>query len=194
MKTQISNRKSRIILLAAACVTLAAFGPLTAGPLQYTFETIDAPGLDVTNPFIYTFINNRGMIGQDYVDTAGNPHYAVRVADTWQVLEVPGAVVTIGVNPNNAGRVALDWFDSNNGFHLAIWQEGRPLHYVADVPGGYHWSGANGFNDRGIASAWTFLPWTDPELASSTGHSHRTVPVSHLPRSGHLVDAGDHDQ
>jgi hypothetical protein len=165
MKTQISNRKSKITLVIAACLTLAAFGPLTAGPLQYAFETIDAPGLDVTNPFVYTFINNRGMIGQDYVDTAGNPHYAVRIANTWQVLEVPGAVVTIGVNPNNAGRVALDWFDSNNGFHLAIWQEGRPLQYVADVPGGYHWSGANGFNDRGIATAWTFLPWTDPELA-----------------------------
>lgn len=163
---KITNCNSKIIQLIAACMTLAAFGPLTAGtPLQYTFETIDAPGLDVTNPVIFTFINNRGVIGQDYVDTAGNPHYALRNGSNWQVLDVPGAVFTVGIGPNNDGRVALDWFDSNFDVHLAVWEKGRPLQYVADIPGGYHYASANGFNDRGIASAWTFLPWTDPELA-----------------------------
>jgi hypothetical protein len=110
------------------------------------------------------------MIGQDYADAAGNFHYAVRIDNTWQVLEVPGANLTIGVNPNNLGQVALMWFDSNWNGHLAVWQEGRPLKYVADVPpnppnGHYDWSGPNGFNDLGIAVCWTFLSWTNPELA-----------------------------
>jgi hypothetical protein len=39
---------------------------------------------------------------------------------------------------------------------------------VPDIPPvrlPYHWSFANNLNDRGIATSWTFLPWTDPELA-----------------------------
>jgi hypothetical protein len=148
-------------------VTLAAFGPLTPGPLQYAFQTIDAPGADVTAGFVNTFINNSGVIGQDYVDTAGNLRFAVRNGNTWQVVEVPGAVFTLGPGPNNAGRVGLTWCDYD-ACHLAIWQEDRPIHYVPDIPPmvlPYHWAFANNFNERGIATGWTFLPWTDPELA-----------------------------
>lgn len=160
MKTQISNRKSKIILLIAACVTLAAFGPLTAGPLHYEFQTIDAPDRDVTNSFVYTFTNNSGMIGQDYADTAGNPYYAVRVGNTWQVVEVPEALGTLGANPNNAGRIPLTWFDSNGASHFAIWQEHGSIQYVPDIPGYPYLASVNGLNDRDIATAWTFVAGT----------------------------------
>jgi len=145
----------------------------------YTFETVDAPGADVTAGFNNTFMNNSGVIGQIYIGTDGNIHYAIRNGNTWQVLEVPGAFFTVGLGPNNAGRVALDYGSADGLLHVAVWQEGRPLQYVPDAPPNplgehYDYAGANNLNERGIATGWTFLPWTDPELAYGLLQDTRT--------------------
>jgi hypothetical protein len=54
-------------------------------------------------------------------------------------------------------RVPLTWFDSDYQTHFAIWQEGRPLQYVPDIPGYPYLASVNGLNGRGIATAWTFV-------------------------------------
>ena len=65
MKNQITNRKSKIIHLIAACVILAAFGPPAAEPSRAQGQGRGGPPSDVNQTFIFT-----GACGFDVQATA----------------------------------------------------------------------------------------------------------------------------
>ena len=145
------------LLMVASLAVLAAVVPtaLAAPPAstqKYTFKTVDAPGSDV---FMYgiggirlTWMNDSGLITQQYIGTDGCYHTAALLRGQWTVIDVPGAANTQGTSPNSQGQVALTYWGNDNVNHLAIWQKGHYT-YIPDPCPGYVFGTADSINDLG---------------------------------------------
>ena len=154
-----------LAMLGTTAPTALASPPALAPSTQlYTFRTVDAPGKDFANDFQLTWMNDSGLIIQQYSDTAGNWHTAVLSGSKWTVIDVPGAVGTGATNPNSQGQVALSYYGSDGVFHLAIWQRGHYT-YIADPCPGYVFEGADGINDLGQVTSSVYDPATQTYLA-----------------------------
>ena len=142
------------MLMVASLVVLSTALPAApaACTQNYKFTTVDAPDKDLTNPALWTYINDSGLIIQDYYDTAGVMHTAALLSSGWTLIDVPGAAGTGGTNPNSQGQVALNYWGTDGIIHLAIWQRGHYT-YIPDFWPGYVLVGANAFNDLGQITA-----------------------------------------
>jgi uncharacterized membrane protein len=119
---------------------------------------VDAPDKDLAQYFQLTWINDSGLVIQQYIGKDGHSHTAALSGRKWTVLDVPGATDTGGTNPNSQGQVALSYSEDNMiTWHLAIWQRGHYT-YLPDPPPGYLSRGAQGINDRGLVSAGALDP------------------------------------
>jgi hypothetical protein len=142
-----------MLIVASLVVVSTALPAAPAARTQnYKFTTVDAPDKDLTNPYLWTYINDSGLIIQDYYDTAGVMHTAALLSSGWTLIDVPGAADTGGTNPNSQGQVALTYWGADGIYHLAIWQRGHYT-YIPDFWHGYVFEGANAINDLGQISA-----------------------------------------
>lgn len=159
-----------LLLTAAQPSALAGVYPSPNGPdvvaraalpailtQNYTFQTVDAPDKDLSTGEQYTWVNNSGLIAQQYFGPdapVGFGHTAVLWDGVWTVIDVPGSVTTGGTNPNAQGQIALTYAGDDLIYHLAIWQRGQYT-FVPD-PAGYLLGAANGINERGQVSGLVY--------------------------------------
>jgi hypothetical protein len=149
-----------MVMVASLVVLGTAVPPASAAPPEqhYTFTTVNAPDKDLAQYFQLTWINDSGLVIQQYIGKDGHSHTAALSGRKWTVLDVPGATDTGGTNPNSQGQVALSYSEDNMiTWHLAIWQRGHYT-YLPDPPPGYLSRGAQGINDRGLVSAGALDP------------------------------------
>jgi hypothetical protein len=151
-------RKMLSLLILLPCITLTSSGFLRAqtiydpeklGPQDYKFTTVDSPGLyhEVDNGNFVTWVNNSGLVSQQYVGIDGNIHTAVLLEDGWRVIDVPGATNTEGTNANSQGQIALTYWGADGVTHLAIWKEGQYSYVNDPCPAEYTYGLAIGIND-----------------------------------------------
>ena len=155
-------RKMLSLLILLPCITLTSSGFLRAQtiydpeklghfnpPQDYNFTTVDSPGLyqEVDNGNFVTWVNNSGLVCQQYIGIDGNMHTAVLLEDGWKVIDVPGATNTAGTNANSQGRIALTYWGADGVAHLAIWKEGQYSYVNDPCPAEYTYGVAVGIND-----------------------------------------------
>ena len=129
-----------------------------ASTQNYIFKTVDAPGKDLANSFQPTWINDSGLIIQQYFDTDGFMHAAALLSSGWTVIDVPGAINTGATRPNSQGQVALSYCGTDEIYHLAIWQRGHYTYIPDELFAGYVFESANDINDRGQITALVLDP------------------------------------
>jgi len=158
-------RKMLSLLILLPCIILISSGFLRAqtiyhpeklGPQDYNFTTVDSPGLyqEVDNGNFVTWVNNSGLVSQQYVGIDGNFHTAVLLEDGWEVIDVPGATNTEGTNANSQGQIALTYSGADGVAHLAIWKEGRYSYVNDPCPAEYTYGVAVGINDLGQVTSY----------------------------------------
>lgn len=140
------------LAMLGAAVPSAFASPPTFSPSteHYTIKTVDAPGSAGAG---CTWINDVGMIVQQYIDAGNNLHAAVFSCGKWTTIDVPGAADTAATNANNLGQVALTYNGTDGIYHLAIWQNGHYT-YIPDPCPGYVFESANGMNDLGQVTSY----------------------------------------
>ena len=123
---------------------------------HYNFTTVDSPGLyqEVDNGNFVTWVNNSGLVSQQYVGIDGNIHTAVLLEDGWEVIDVPGATNTEGTNANSQGQIALTYWGADGVTHLAIWKEGQYSYVNDPCPAEYTYGLAVGINDLGQVTSY----------------------------------------
>lgn len=170
---------SILLLLFCACISFPARSQEKLGPQDYNFTTVDSPGVyqEVDNGSFITWVNNNGLVNQQYVGADGNIHTAVLLKDEWKVIDVPGAINTGATNANSEGQIALTYWGADGVAHLAIWQNGHYSYINAPCPAGYTFGGANGINDMGQVTSM---------VANSNGVYLAYVGDPFLPNSGEV--------
>jgi hypothetical protein len=166
-------RKMLSLLILLYCITLTSNGFLRAqtiydaeklgrfvSPQGYTFTTVDSPGLyqEVDNGNFVTWVNNSGLVSQQYIGIDGNMHTAVLLEDGWKVIDVPGATNTAGTNANSEGQIALTYSGANGVAHLAIWNKGHYSYVNDPCPAQYTYGVAVGINDWGQVTSYVVDP------------------------------------
>jgi hypothetical protein len=143
------------MVIVASLLVLGTAVPLaSAAPEQhYKFITVDARGKDLSNSFQLTWINDDGLVIQQYADSDNHSHTAALLRSGWTLIDVPGAANTGGTNPNSRGQVALSYWGDDGVMHLAIWERGHYTYIPDSAWEGYAFWGAQGINDRGQVSA-----------------------------------------
>lgn len=138
-------------VVLCASFSLSMLSQEKLGPQHYNFTTVDFPVIytGVDNGTFITWVNNNGLVNQQYVGVDGNIHTAVLLKDGWKVIDVPGATGTGATNANSEGQIALTYWGADYVAHLAIWQNGHFSYINAPCPAGYTFGGANGINDMG---------------------------------------------
>ena len=162
-------RKMLTLLILLSCITLTSSGFLRAQtiydaeklarfmpPHDYNFTTVDSPGLyqEVDNGNFVTWVNNSGLVSQQYIGIDGNMHTAVLLEDGWKVIDVPGATNTAGTNANSQGQIALTYSGANGVTHLAIWEKGHYSYVNNPCPAEYTYGVAVGINDWGQVTSY----------------------------------------
>src|SRR5262245_22852845 len=91
---------------ASALVALAGVAAQPASAQNYSFQTVDAPGVDhsVGSIFHSTWRTNTGLLLQQYFDS--NPpngwgRTACRRGGAWSIIDVPGSIWCGAGNPNS---------------------------------------------------------------------------------------------
>ena len=139
-----------MLMVAGLLVLTTAVPRALAAPQQnYVFKTVDAPGKDLANSYQQTYINDSGLIIQQYVDTDGFQHAAALLSSGWTIIDVPGADGTFPRYPNSRGQVPLNYWGSDGIYHIAIWQTGQLTFIPDQMFAGYVFSGMLNINDRG---------------------------------------------
>ena len=161
-------------LFVLAGVVPTALASLPAPTQRYTFKTVDAPGDATATGFLLTWVNDSGLVIQQYIDANGFFHTAALLHNVWTVIDVPGAANTGATNPNSQGQVALSYWGADNVYHLAIWQKGHYT-YVTDPCPGYVFWGANGINDLGQVTSLVSDATYTTFLAYVGDSKHHTV-------------------
>lgn len=162
-------RKMLGLMILLPCIILASSSFLTAqaiydaeklgrfvSPHDYNFTTVDSPGLyqEVDNGNFVTWVNNTGLVSQQYIGIDGNMHTAVLLEDGWKVIDVPGATNTAGTNANSEGQIALTYSGANGVTHLAIWEKGHYSYVNDPCPAKYTYGVAVGINDWGQVTSY----------------------------------------
>lgn len=151
-----------MVIVASLLALGTAVLPASAAPKQhYKFITVDVPGVpgvpgkDLSNNFQLTWINDDGLVVQQYADSDNHSHTAALLRSGWTLIDVPGAANTGGTNPNSKGQVALSYWEDADVpiYHLAIWERGHYTYIPDSAWEGYAFGGAQGINDRGQVSA-----------------------------------------
>ena len=146
------------MLMVAGLLVLSTAAPraLAAPQQNYVFQTVDAPGKDLANSYQQTYINDSGLIIQQYVGTDGVTHAAALLRSGWTIIDVPGADGTFPRYPNSQGQVPLVYWGSDGINHPAIWQRGQ-LTFIPDQTfAGYVFGGGLAINDHGQLTAFVF--------------------------------------
>jgi hypothetical protein len=140
-----------MVIVASLLVLGTAVPVASAAPPEqhYKFMTVDAPGKDVFQESI-TWINNSGLITQQYFDVDGYYHAAALLSSGWTVLDVTGAPNTTPTNPNSQGQVALASFSQDDWLmSIGIWQRGNYTSFSDSAWEGYFLWNVEALNDRG---------------------------------------------
>lgn len=147
---------TRWTVAAVAVLALSAVRPAAAQ--NYTFQTVDAPGVDhsVASIFHSTWLSDTGLIVQQYFGPDSVyfwGHTAVLDGGAWSVIDVPGSLWCGGSNPNEQGEVALTYASTDGTVHLATWRGGEYT-LLPDLPGYEMY--ARGINNRGQVAGFAF--------------------------------------
>jgi hypothetical protein len=147
-----------MMLMVASLIVLATTVPTAlAAPTQnYTFTTVDAPGKDLANSYQQTYINDSGLVIQQYCDIDGHQHAAALLSSGWTIIDVPGADDTFPRYPNSRGQVPLVYWEPDGITRAAIWQRGQLTFIPDEMFAGYVYSGGLNINDRGQITASVF--------------------------------------
>jgi hypothetical protein len=129
---------------------------------HYSITTVDVPAA-LSVDIQYTWLNNSGLISQQYQSPVGAPfpedlHSAVLEKGVWRVIDRPGQPWTGDTNPNSHGQVLVGNFgdDGPISFSGAVWEHGKYTPLPDPLPGFSY--AANGFNDRGQMAGNAFFP------------------------------------
>ena len=134
----------RVFCAFAAWVLLVGLtGPAKA---QYTFTTIDVPGIYDTQAF---GINDAGQIVGYYEPYVGPLHGLLLDVDgSYTTLDVPGAIETDAVGINASGQIVGYYIGADHYYHgFLLDVDGS--YTTLDVPGAGYASQAYGINDAG---------------------------------------------
>jgi len=162
-------RKMRSLLILLPCIILTSssflraqtiYRPGNLGPGDYKFTTVDSPGLyqEVDNGNFVTWVNNSGLVSQQYIGVDGNMHTAVLLKNRWKVIDVPGASNTAGTNANSEGQIALTYWGADGLAHLAIWKDSEYSYVEDPCPAEYTYGVAVGINDWGQVTSYVVDP------------------------------------
>jgi hypothetical protein len=143
------------MLMVAGLLLLTTAVPLAlAAPQQnYVFRTVDAPGKDLANSYQQTYINDSGLVVQQYCDIDGHQHAAALLSSGWTIIDVPGADDTFPRYPNSRDQVPLVYWEPDGITRAAIWQRGQLTFIPDQMFAGYVYSGGLNINDRGQLTA-----------------------------------------
>ena len=151
---------TRWTLAALTVIALSASRPAAAQ--NYTFQTVDAPGVDHSVISIHhcTWLSDTGLIVQQYFspddDLATSWGHAALFQDgIWSLLDVPGSIWCGGTRPNAKGEVALTYASVDGANHMAIWRRGVYT-LLPDLPG--YEILAKGINNPGKVVGFAFDP------------------------------------
>jgi uncharacterized membrane protein len=125
---------------------------------NYVIRTIDAPVAD--KDVQYNFINNSGLIVQQYLSPAGGPfpdslHVAVLQDGQWTEIKVPGVAWTGPGGLNDSGQIIVGGFTPDGELIGMIWKRGR-MTDLPQIPGFVFLS--NGFNNKGQMAGNAYFP------------------------------------